>query len=169
MKTYRELVRLYEECKSELDSIGVEYGNVEDLKINTRAESFWGRCRKRPNGTYQIEVTKRLLECENDKDIKDTLIHELLHTCKNCMKHTGEWKVEAAKVNRLLGYNIKRTSSSSEKGLEPRQKMEIRYILKCNNQSCGHEYKHSRRTKSVNNPSAYRCVICRGDLSLIIL
>lgn len=68
------------------------------------------------------------IHLREDTDIdglKNTIIHELLHTCKGCMKHTGEWKQLAEKVNRYYGYNIKRCDSADEKGISEEQKEKI--------------------------------------------
>lgn len=80
------------ECMRELENIGIKCGNVIKIDINTRAKKRWGQCRKIGNN-YIIEVNQILLREDTDIDgLKNTIIHELLHTCKGCMKHTGEWK-----------------------------------------------------------------------------
>lgn len=100
------------ECMRELENIGIKCGNVIKIDINTRAKKRWGQCRKIGNN-YIIEVNQILLREDTDIDgLKNTIIHELLHTCKGCMKHTGEWKQLAEKVNRYYGYNIKRCDSA---------------------------------------------------------
>lgn len=92
----------------ELENIGIKCGNVIKIDVNTRSKKCWGQCRKIGNN-YIIEVNQILLREDTDIDgLKNTIIHELLHTCKGCMKHTGEWKQLAEKVNRYYGYNIKR-------------------------------------------------------------
>ena len=35
----KDLMKLAKECMSELDAIGVKYGNVVEWKVNTRAKS----------------------------------------------------------------------------------------------------------------------------------
>ena len=81
------------ECMRELENIGIKCGNVIKIDINTRAKKRWGQYRKIGNN-YIIEVNQILLREDTDIDgLKNTIIHELLHTCKGCMKHTGEWKI----------------------------------------------------------------------------
>lgn len=97
---------------------------IKNFKI-IRAKKRWGQCRKIGNN-YIIEVNQILLREDTDIDgLKNTIIHELLHTCKGCMKHTGEWKQLAEKVNRYYGYNIKRCDSADEKGISEEQKEKI--------------------------------------------
>lgn len=106
------------ECMRELENIGIKCGNVIKIDINTRAKKRWGQCRKIGNN-YIIEVNQILLREDTDIDgLKNTIIHELLHTCKGCMKHTGEWKQLAEKVNRYYGYNIKRSAVKRLKDVE---------------------------------------------------
>ena len=60
-----------------------------EVVINTRAKSFWGRCtavisRSAASTVYRIEVTTRLIGTD-ESSIKNTLMHEVIHTCKGCM------------------------------------------------------------------------------------
>ena len=117
------------ECMRELENIGIKCGNVIKIDVNTRSKKRWGQCRKIGNN-YIIEVNQILLREDTDIDgLKNTIIHELLHTCKGCMKHTGEWKQLAEKVNRYYGYNIKRCDSADEKGISEEQKEKINIFL----------------------------------------
>lgn len=89
------------ECMRELENIGIKCGNVIKIDVNTRSKKRWGQCQKIGNN-YIIEVNQILLREDTDIDgLKNTIIHELLHTCKGCMKHTGEWKQLAEAVKRL--------------------------------------------------------------------
>ena len=107
--------------------------------------------------------------------MKNTIIHELLHTCKGCMKHTGEWKQLAEKVNRYYGYNIKRCDSADEKGISEEQKEKIqkertatrkvKYIFKCT--CCGQKVERCRESKFTKYPELYRCAVCHGKFERI--
>lgn len=161
MKALQELAA---QCRAELASIQIPYGKVRIWSVNCRAKARWGLCKKLPDGTYEIEIAKALLQDDvDDIAVKNTVIHELLHTCPDCFKHTGRWKQYADKVNRLLPqYNIKRTTSAEEKGVEVRRKEpEYRYILRCN--SCGNEIKRQKKTAVIDHPEHYRCT-CGGKL-----
>lgn len=105
-------------CMEELDAIGIEYGNIVEVKANTRAKKRWGQCKAIPGG-YSINISVALLdERNNEQGLKETIIHELLHSCKGCMNHGEKWKRLAQKVNRAYGYNIKRCSSAEDKGVQ---------------------------------------------------
>ena len=70
-------------------------------------------------------------------------------------------------MNRKYGYNIKRTSTFEEMGIEEdRGGEDIKYIIKCN--KCGKEYPRKRFTCVMQKINAYRCA-CGGKLTLITL
>ena len=113
----RDLIDFTIQCMNELDRIGIPYGNVIDVTINTRAKKRWGQCRKVPGG-FTININVVLLDEKNDVDgLRNTIFHELLHTCPDCWNHGTQWKAYAAMIRRELGYNIQRTSSAEEKGV----------------------------------------------------
>lgn len=149
------------ECLAELAAIQVPCGRVSDLVVNTTAKTRWGRCHKFPDGTFQIEISHRLLADDVDPiAAKTTLIHELLHTCSKCMNHGAQWQKWAAIVNQHYGYNVKRTTSSEEKGVEDSP---AKYLIICN--KCGATVAGYHRASSrVRNPEKYRHNGCGGTL-----
>ena len=123
----RDLIDFTIQCMNELDRIGIPYGNVIDVTINTRAKKRWGQCRKVPGG-FTININVVLLDEKNDVDgLRNTIFHELLHTCPDCWNHGTQWKAYAAMIRRELGYNIQRTSSAEEKGVitEPETRLSV--------------------------------------------
>ncbi len=160
----KDLHKLVAECQADLASVGIKHGTVSKWTVNTRAKTRWGLCRKLSNGTYEIEIAQILLQDDTtDIAAKNTIIHELLHTCPGCLNHTGKWIQLAQIVNyRLPMYNIKRTTSADEKGVAVRRKEPVyRYILKCG--SCGREIKRQKKSAVIEYPQKYRCV-CGGKL-----
>lgn len=149
----------------ELDNIGIEYGNIIDFTVNTRAKKRWGQCKTVPGG-YSINISSVLLDERNDeKGLKETILHELLHSCKDCMNHGNSWKQLAQKVNKTYGYNIKRTSSVADKGvLEETRPPVINHKVVC--LDCGHVYTRTNASKLITNTSHYRCGCCHGKLKL---
>lgn len=148
------------ECMRELDVIGIQYGNVVEFKVNYRAERRWGQCCPLPGGRFSININHRLLDESTDIDgLKNTLIHELLHTCKGCLNHGSEWKRLADKVNRYYGYGIKRTSSADEKGIDESnryvkvKRINHKYVC-C---GCGQTITRQRETGFVNRYKCGRC------------
>ena len=164
------LNKLFKECLLDLDAIGIEYGNIVEIKVNTRAKSRWGQCKLLnyeyteywEEYEYSINISDRLLN-DNVKveRVKDTIIHEILHTCEGCMNHGEQWKRLADLVNDCYScYNIKRTTSSEEKGIEYIPK-KYKYTLICN--ECNRKYKYNRMCKALkyiadgNVGGRYKC------------
>ena len=158
----KDFVRLRQECLDEITGLGIQPGQIKDWTINTRARSRWGQCKKETDGTYSIQIADRLLSDDriSEKACKETIIHEVLHTCKDCMKHTGKWKIYADRMNREYGYDIKRITSGTEKGVEnykPKH-MAVKYILTCG--GCGATVYRKRSSKFTKYYRNYRCTRC---------
>ena len=148
----------------ELDDIGIQYAEVIHWEVNTRAKKRWGLCTHNPDGSCTISISSRLLADDVAVDgAINTIIHELLHTCKGGHGHGETWKRLADKVNRAYGYNIKRCSSAEEKGVEPIEDIPqaIKYQFKC--KDCGQVYSRTRASKFTKNWQRYRCGCCGGE------
>jgi len=150
--------RLVEESKAELNSINIPYS--KHIHWGTMNKSrVWGNCKKIGKNTYEIRINTALFETADDHNIKTTIIHELLHSCKDCMKHTGQWKVYANKVNKYLGYNITRCTSASEKGVA--SIIPYKYKVVC--EDCGNETYYTRETKAIRTKcKGYYCGKCKS-------
>lgn len=160
----KNLMELAYECMAELDAIGIEYAEIIDWQVNTRAKKRWGLCRHCPDGTYIISISSRLLADNVSSDgAKNTIIHELLHSCRDGRGHGEGWKRLADRVNRAYGYNIKRCSSAEEKGVEPIENTpkEIKHKFIC--KDCGKVYCRTRESKFTKNWQRYRCGVCHGE------
>lgn len=148
-------------------AVGIIPGKINpNVILNSRAKFRFGLCRYKKNGPYlyEIELNPRLLEVD-EVSAMNTVVHEILHSCEGCMNHGPRWKSYARIVNNKYGYNIKTCSSFDERGLErPKSK----YVLKCKNPKCGHEYGKTRMTKSVRDCSGYRCHKCKTGLEVYI-
>ncbi len=161
----KDLEQLVAECQAEMKSIGIQIGTVLEWEVNSRAKNRWGQCKQIQPGSYTISISSQLLQDDvSDVAVKETVIHELLHTVKGCHGHTGRWKQLAAKVNRLLPqYTIKRCSSSEEKGIQcAPQAVTYRYKLRC--VRCGQEILRQKASSLVTHPERYRCAKCGGNL-----
>lgn len=144
----KDLSYLLQEAKDDLASLDIKYGNVVDIKVNSRFTALWGRCSQVPHG-YLIEICSQLaLDTTSDQATKGTIMHELIHTCKGCMNHGTKFKEIAQKVS-IYGYNIKRCTSAAEKGLASRRSNSNYYKYQMTCKNCGHIYKNARRTAAV--------------------
>ena len=155
--------KLLQEVIEEAKAIRIPVSNNIDptVLINNRAKGRFGQCKRRPTG-FQIELSVFLEQADTHK-IKETLAHEVLHTCKDCFNHQSMWQYHAAKMNQKYGYNISRTNSCANMGVVVQK--ERNYVLKC--QTCGNEIIRQRASKVTQHPEKFRCGRCHGKLVLI--
>lgn len=160
----RDLNKYAQKCMLMLDLINIEYGKVLAFKINTTAAGRWGQCKHTPEGHF-ININADLLDERNPEEaLIETLLHELLHTCKGCQNHGPEWKRLVAEVNNFYGLQIKRTNSAEEKGLVVQNvKKKIKHQVTC--MKCGEITTYTRNCSVTKCPSSFSCK-CGGDLWL---
>ena len=175
----RDLQSIYWNCIGLMDEIGMDYGNITDVVINTRAKRRWGQCKARfagrnafgdPVYTYEISVSLVLLDEKVPVEgLQNTLIHEIIHTCPGCLNHGSEWKRRADKVRRELGYDIKRTNTLEEKGVSnsiyATYDIKPKYIVRCN--KCGKEIGRYKMSNLIKYPRIYSCT-CGGDFTRVL-
>lgn len=160
----RDLQQYAARCCQMLDYLGIRYGKQITFEVNARAKTRLGICKKTGN-RYVIEIAAALLdERTNEAELKNTLLHELLHTCRGCMKHTGKWKQLAERVNATYGMQIQRTAAKDAVWLPEELRAQPKYRVMCKN--CGTVYERFRMTEFVRHPEKYRCGKCRKQFDL---
>lgn len=158
----RNLNQIFVQCLREVENAGIEHGRIMKVEVNTRARHRWGQCKKQ-NGFYYINVSSVLLDERNPiESLKNTIIHEIIHTCEGCMNHGRKWQELAEIINRKYGYNIKRASTEEEKGVCAETIPQSRYQIVC--EKCGAVYSKDRMCNLVKFPQFYRCGKCNGNL-----
>lgn len=151
--------RLLEEVMAQALAVNIPISEQIEphVEINRRAATRFGCC-KYSGGKYIIEVAQRVARGP-EKTCRETLAHELLHTCYGCRNHGTRWKGYAKKMNEAYGYRIMRVSSNEDMGVEPARP--YRYIFRC--EKCGEEIKRFRASQLTKHPEQYRCR-CGGKL-----
>ncbi len=130
--------------------------------VNKRAKKRYGCCIKK-GFVFTIELSFLLLEA-NERFVRQTLAHEVLHTCFGCRNHQARWKEYARRMNEAYGYDIKRTEKAESLGIEiPENPQTPKYLITC--ERCGAVTERFRETKLTKYPSRYRCK-CGGKLSV---
>lgn len=132
---------------------------VPHVSLNTRAVARFGCCVRRGE-SYSVELSARLPEA-GERAVRETLAHEVLHTCRGCRDHGERWKSYAARMNAAYGYRIARTGTWEALGLTDQKP--VNYLLVC--QGCGLEIPRTRLSNLVRHPERYRCR-CGGRLAL---
>lgn len=129
--------------------------------INKRATGRFGACfANKRTGVFQIELSDILLRASEDA-CRQTLAHEVLHTCYGCQNHKKRWNRYAEMMNEAYGYQISRTDTPERLGVE--SKRVVRYMVACDN--CGAEIPRARKSRVISHPEDYRCAKCGGHLS----
>ena len=114
---------------------------VPEVRLNRRATGRFGCCIRRA-GIYTIELSERLLKAR-ETAVRQTLAHEVLHTCRGCANHGARWKSYAARMNEAYGYAIARTDTCEKLGVE--DTVQARYLVVCTR--CGAQFRRSRKSR----------------------
>jgi len=184
-----KLTKLYNECIEELNLIGIDLKDAGkiDISISKRKAKRYGCCKQeKPDKKYMvierkgykkiikyekynihhIEISKWVMQLDN-KIIKNTIIHELIHCIPFCNNHGKEFKKYARYINQKLGYDIKRAGNPKvdfEKSNIPYSEKEEEYKYKIICKNCGQEIYRKRFNKKLI--TRYRCGKCGGRLQL---
>lgn len=109
-KTDARINQMLAECTALLKELNVPISSsvCPTVKLIGTRRTL-GRCRLQKNSEYDyyIEISRNTLN-NPEKSIRNTLIHELLHTVPDGMRHTGAWKKWAKYVSSKTGYTIQR-------------------------------------------------------------
>jgi hypothetical protein len=176
-KYNKKLQAVYAECVDELNAIEIPFRRIVDVTVNYRAKGRWGQCTKKYDAygiCFTININADL--CHPDapvKALKETIIHEILHTCPDCFCHTGEWKRLADLVSDCYGYRIQRTSSATGNGMADfysqhteLTKTKWKYTICC--AKCGKVIARRQRTCDlVKYPMIYTHTVCGGHLKVV--
>lgn len=104
----QKLKRLAKESEREMIDMGFQdkMNKVLYYTISNAKKRLGQCCEKR-----YINISKWLLEIGTDKEIKNVIIHEILHTFDDTIGHKEKWKMYARQVNNYGVYHITRTES----------------------------------------------------------
>lgn len=180
-----KLQLLFNECKDELNSIGIDLNskNIGEINISVgkRACKRYGCCKQEsPIETskyiekigrkryvryalfrkHNIEISKWVMNLNSDI-IKNTIMHEIIHCLPNCSNHGEEFKNYAKYINFKLGYDISRLGDKKKDLIDsdiPVEKEKFNYKIECS--ECG--YNFFRKRMNCNFPRKYRCGKCGG-------
>lgn len=157
-KAEERLKRITKDAIEKCKECNIPIDEKATVKINTRAKKRYGVCRKR-NSKFIIEISYFLFE-STDQKIEQTVLHEFLHTCPVCFNHGRVWNNHAYTINKKYGFNIDRTNSREDMGLEAFTNDDYKYILKCSNPECKNTIKRMKMSKTIKYYTRYRCGAC---------
>ena len=156
----KDYMAMFNKAMDVVHGLGIETGHIIGVKLNYRAKNRFGQCRL--SNTYSLNFNYLIFNDKADEDaVMNVLIHEILHTCKDCMTHKGEWKRLANIVNANTKYNITRCTNYASLGIEnPKGEKKHNYVFVC--EDCGQVIIRERASKFTKNYHAYRCGKCGG-------
>lgn len=189
----KKLNNLYNDSIKELESIGIKIMNNEkvgfiDISISKRNNKRYGCCKheepyemdfdikKYKNHfkivynrfkKHHIEISKWVMDLD-DKIIKNTIIHEILHCLPECNNHGKAFQDYAKLINKKLGYNISTVGNKEEdykkSNLEFKEdNKSYKYRIMC--KECRITFYRQRLKKDLIKN--YRCSKCGGKLELV--
>lgn len=117
-----------------------------------------GVCRKNNNG-FVVEISDFVFQYP-ENEIKDTIAHEIIHTCYGCFNHGKRFKFYCDKLN-AIGYNVATTYKGENYHNE---EIFAKYKIVC--EKCGIVTYRMKITKVIKNISRYKCSKCGGKLKV---
>lgn len=113
-KTDERINRMLQESIVLLKGLGVPISrSICPEVVLTGSRTYYGKCcpkgslKKYDKYDFYIEISGYTLD-NTEKSLRNTLIHELIHTVPGGLCHTGEWKKWAKFVSERTEYNIRR-------------------------------------------------------------
>lgn len=152
---------LLKEVMAQVAALGIPVSQKIEphVSINARAVTRFGCCIfDGKAGSFRIEVARRVAEGP-EAGCRETLAHEVLHTCYGCRNHGKRWKEYAARMNRAYGYTITRATTNEAMGVG--ESRPYRYLFRC--ERCGVEFGRYRASALTRHPERYRCK-CGGKI-----
>lgn len=158
-------------------ALGLNIGSISSHIEFPKARSFYGMCHHEQNRyegksySYYIRISYFFLEA-SEADIRETLMHEVLHAEKGSKGHGDKWKESAYKANQAYGYHISRVGTHSgfsvreeairqDKAKNPKYD-EHKYCVEC--PKCHHQWYFPTMRKIVREPGIYYCKKCKESL-----
>jgi len=186
MNQEEKLNILYNECIKELKSINIDILNNEigeiKITISKRSNKRYGCCKQElPNKDtkyyeiigrrryiryakykkHTIEISKWVMELD-ERIIKNTIIHEIIHCMPYCNNHGKQFKEYAKYINNKLGYNISRIGNKQEdfekSNVKYNEKVKYNYKIVC--EKCMQNFYRQRLNRYFER--RYRCGKCGG-------
>lgn len=147
-----DMRKVFLECVREMRETGipVQNGKVSEVKagnIEGYLELF------NDDGCYDFSIVIReelLQDTCPLKELKEVIIHELIHTCPRCLSHGKTWRKYAQMMNDAYGYSL--LEGKDDDSIFHREKPVTQGFL-CRN--CGSTFESRRKDKY-----DCKCVFC---------
>lgn len=165
-----DLQKIARVCLDEVTAAGMTPGHILSFSANNRLTACHGKAKgtRRRDGRgydFTIEIAGFMLDdaCPL-AELKNTVIHEILHTCEGGQNHGPTWQLYARTMNRKYGYNIATYADEKEIAATAQARMKVnppKYTTICN--KCGFVEYTYRMCGFVRNPGRYLCPVCHSS------
>ena len=166
-KHMRDIKKEVNKCIRELQAIGYDVPPITEIKVSGHMTRTFGQCTTRKSDTKYTKLTfAKFLADEKypENDMKNTIIHELLHAIdRNTNGHNGRWSAMARDVSAKLPYGrIQQYCDNDKVKNRNMVKPMKRYAIRC--KCCGKvtAVKGYRAPKWYTHVENYRCGLCNG-------
>lgn len=166
--THEQVQEMFKRAQRVALDAGVPISDRIDPVIKfAKATSWLGMCLHCSIGIYKhyIRISEYHLN-DDEQDVFGTLLHELIHTVKDCNNHGPNFKYWARVLTEVTGIKIGRTGNSKACS-EVRRIKTARsngHLVKC--EDCGCQWYRTRHSNLTLHPEHYHCR-CGGKLTLV--
>ena len=103
-----DLQQISKECINEMKKANIPIRDEKIIEIKSELlDEEYGFCEYDGSYNFDIVIDERLLRDECPlKELKEVVIHELLHTCPRCLSHSNTWRKYAKIMNDVYGYTL---------------------------------------------------------------
>lgn len=163
--TTLEITKLFTEVKNDAAAMALPYNpHVRYLGLDRCTRSL-GRCRRQlgrdgHTPVYTITIS-RYIDTLSLQEIKDVMMHELIHTIPGCFNHSAQFTRFADMINHKSQqiYHVQ----TRYKGSTFQQNTPYKYVIECSH--CGQRLYRTRKSTITEHPGRYRCT-CGGKFQV---
>jgi len=105
-----DLEKISLECMKEMKNVGIPVQDSRIKKIEPASLDCMGECECEYEGDgylFGIKIKKELLyDTVEIMELKEVVVHELIHTCPRCISHGKTWRRYAKILNDTYGYSL---------------------------------------------------------------
>ena len=161
-KRMEKLNRLYVRCRTNMEKIGIEVGNVTKLEILGKTGNVGGYCIKDGDG-FVIQISNVYLDDCPDEIGETVVYHELVHTVPGCYGHGDKFHGLLEKIHKEYHTinNLYSRVSPEENGYILKK---AKWAYRCG--TCGWMQVRTG-TKGPRNNSPHQCPRCSHFLKPI--
>lgn len=145
-------------------------GEITEIRWSDRMTSTYGYCQRNKGRkvTFTIVISSRLKNVTEDIFV-NTLVHEIVHTFRNCDNHGFLFKKRMQTIARAfpmyqwsVGRCVSEWESEEVDAVHPIKKQENKYSLTCN--ICGQVFYYKTKCNAVTHYTDYYCRDCFKNL-----